>query len=140
MTASNQPEDAGLNAGTGALQATPWSDAELKANPNRHGFIRATPNGHALQYADGTPFFIVGDTWLAASTWRLPMKGAAPRSDYVPGPGISFEEAVAYRKAQGFNSISVIAAFPNWAADAHGATYSDAKGVAIRNAWEKFGV
>ncbi|MDR3527643.1 MAG: DUF5060 domain-containing protein, partial [Rhizomicrobium sp.] len=138
-TASNQ-NDAGLNAGTGALQAMPWSAAELAANPNRHGFIRATANGHALQYADGTPFFILGDTWLSASTWRLPIKGLEPRPDYVPGPGISFEDAIAYRKSQGFNSISFIAAFPNWAVDAHGATYTDAKGVAIRNAWEKFGV
>jgi hypothetical protein len=137
-TASDHPDDAGLNDGTGALKAMAWSAAEIAANPNRHGFVRVSD--HALQYADGTPFFIVGDTWLAASTWRLPMTGAALRDDYVPGPGISFEQAIAYRKAQGFNSISVIAAFPNWAADAHGATYSDAKGVAIRNAWEKFGV
>ncbi len=139
-TGSNQPEDAGLNGGTGALKAVAWTQTEIKANPNRHGFIRATANGHALEYADGTPFFLVGDTWLAASTWRLPMTGVTPRADYVPGPGISFEDAVSYRKRQGFNSISFIAAFPNWAADSHGATYIDANGVAIRNAWEKFGV
>lgn len=139
-SASDQAADAGLNGGTGMVKAVPWTEAEIKANPNRHGFIRATPNGRALQYADGTPFFILGDTWLAASTWRLPMKGNEPRADYVPGPGIGFEDAITYRKRQGFNSISFIAAFPNWAADAHGATYTDAKGVAIRNAWEKFGV
>ncbi len=139
-TGSNQPDDAGLNGGSGALKAVPWTEAEIRANPNRHGFVHATANGHALQYADGTPFFILGDTWLAASTWRLPMRGDTPRADYVPGPGISFEDAVAYRKRQGFNSVSFIAAFPNWAADSHGATYIDAKGVAIRNAWEKFGV
>jgi hypothetical protein len=139
-TASNQSADAGLNGGTGALKAMPWTAAEITANPNRRGFVRATANGRALQYADGTPFFILGDTWLAASTWRLPMKGNEPRAGYVPGPGISFEDAVALRKRQGFNSISFIAAFPNWAADAHGATYIDANGVAIRNAWEKFGV
>jgi hypothetical protein len=28
--------------------------------------------GHALQYADGKPFFMVGDTWLAGTTWRHP--------------------------------------------------------------------
>ncbi len=137
-TQSNQPADSGLNDGSGALKAVAWSDAEIKANPNRHGFVRVS--GHALRYADGTPFFLLGDTWLAASTWRLPMKGTAPRDGYLPGPGIGFEEAIAYRKSQGFNSISFIAAFPNWAADAHGATYIDARGIAIRNAWEKFGV
>jgi hypothetical protein len=139
QTGSNKPDDTGLTGGAGRLRAVAWSDDELAANPNRRGFIRPTANGHALQYADGKPFFLVGDTWLAASTWRLPWRGAAAAHDYVPGPGISFEEAVAYRRRQGFNSISFIAAFPNWAADAHGATYADRHGVYLRNAWEKFG-
>jgi len=138
---SNQPSDAGLNGGNGSFRAVPWTQAEIEANPNRHGFIRATANGHALQYADGTPFFLVGDTWLAASTWRLPYRGGkAPPADYVPGPRISFEDAVTYRERQGFNSISFISAFPNWAADSYGATFADSKGVPLRNAWEKFGV
>jgi hypothetical protein len=136
--ASNHRDDTGL-AGRGTLKAVAWTDEELKANPNRRGFVRATPNGHALQYADRTPFFLVGDTWLAASTWRLPFKGIHPADDYVPAEGISFEEAVAYRKRQGFNSISFISAFPNWAADEHGATFANKDGVYLRNAWEKFG-
>ena len=136
--ASNHPEDAGL-AGSGKFRAVAWSDAELKDNPNRRGFIRATANGHALRYDDGTPFFLTGDTWLAASTWRLPFKGASAAADYVPAEGIGFEEAVAWRKRQGFNSVSFIAAFPNWAADEHGATYANKDGVFLRNAWEKFG-
>jgi hypothetical protein len=136
---SNQTGDPGLNGGGGALRAVEWSEAEKKANPNRRGFVRATPNGRALQYADGTPFFLVGDTWLAASTWRLPWKGTPAAPDYVPAPGIGFEEAVAYRKRQGFNSISFIAAFPNWDADHRGATFANADGVYLRNAWEKFG-
>ena len=80
-----------------------------------------------------------GDTWLAASTWRLPWKGQRPADDYVPGDGISFEEAVAWRKRQGYNSISFISAFPNWDADQYGATYANKDGVFLRNAWEKFG-
>ena len=136
---SNQPDDAGLNNGRGKLRAVAWTDAEKNENANRHGFVRASPNGHALQYADGTPFFLVGDTWLAASTWRLPYRGVSPAADYVPASGISFEEAVAWRKRQGFNSISFIAAFPNWAADEHGATYANKDGIYLRNAWEKFG-
>ena len=116
--AATPADDAGLNGGAGALRAVAWSAEEIAENPNRRGFVRASPNGHALVYADGSPFFLLGDTWLAASTWRLPYRGAAARPDYVPGPGISFEEAVAWRKRQGFNSVSFIAAFPNWAADA----------------------
>ena len=59
--------------------------------------------------------------------------------DYVPGPGISFEEAVAFRKHQGYNSVSFVAAFPNWEADHRGATFANKDGVYLRNAWEKFG-
>lgn len=136
-TGSNQPDDAGLNGGKGAFKAVAWTKKQVAENPNRHGFIRSTPNGHALEYADGTPFFLVGDTWLAASTWRLPMKGAV--TENVPGPDVGFEDAITYRKKQGFNSISFIAAFPNWAADSHGATFADSHGVFLRNAWEKFG-
>ena len=139
QSGSNQPADGGLNGGRGSLRAVAWSDEEKRENRNRRGFVRPTANGHALEHADGTPFFLVGDTWLAASTWRLPMKGAAPAPDYVPEYGIGFEEAVAYRKRQGFNSISFIAAFPNWDADEYGATYANADGVYLRNAWEKFG-
>ncbi len=136
---SNQAADPGLNGGAGKFQAVDWTDAEKAENPNRRGFVRASPNGHALCYADGTPFFLVGDTWLAASTWRLPYRGLAATPGYVPQSGITFEEAVGYRKRQGFNSVSFIAAFPNWDADAHGATFANSDGVFLRNAWEKFG-
>ncbi len=138
-TASNQPGDSGLNGGTGGVRAVAWTDEEKQANPNRRGFLRACAEGHTLQYADGTPFFLLGDTWLAGSTWRLPYRGVRASADYTPGPGISFEEAVAWRKRQGFNSISLIAAFPNWAADHRGATFKNSDGVFLRNAWEKFG-
>ena len=136
---SDQPDDAGLNGRTGRFTAEAWTEAETVANPVRRGFLRPSASGHALQYADGTPFFMVGDTWLAGSTWRLPFRGAAPPPDYEPGPGIGFEDAVAYRKRQGFNSVSMIAAFPNWEADLNPSTYANADGVYLRNAWEKFG-
>lgn len=136
---SNQPGDEGLNRQTGRFTAVAWTEAEKRANPVRRGFLRPSPSGHALQYADGTPFFMVGDTWLAGSTWRLPFRNAATSADYEPGPGIGFEDAVMYRKRQGFNSVSMIAAFPNWEADYNPSTYADSNGVYLRNAWEKFG-
>jgi hypothetical protein len=131
-------EDPGLQ-GSGKFRAVAWSEADLAQNPNRRGFVRNSENGHALRYADGTAFFLTGDTWLAASTWRLPFKAARAAADYVPAEGMSFEEAVAWRKRQGYNSISFIAAFPNWAADENGATFANKDGVFLRNAWEKFG-
>jgi len=137
-SSSNQPDDKGLNNRSGEFTAVEWTELEKSQNPNRHGFVRPTPNGHALQYADGTPFFMLGDTWLAAATWRLPFRGVAPATDYVPAPGIGFEDAVAYRKAQGYNSVSMIASFPNWESDIYASTYADSKGIYLRNAWEKF--
>ena len=139
VSSSNQPDDKGLNNHKGEFTAVEWNESEIEQNPNRHGFIRATPNGHALQYADGTPFFLVGDTWLAGSTWRLPFRNAVTSDDYEPGPGMGFEDAVNYRKNQGFNSVSMIACFPNWESDYNASTYADSNGIYLRNAWEKFG-
>jgi hypothetical protein len=136
---SNQAGDKGLNQQSGRFRAVEWTEAEKQANPVRRGFVRPTPNGHALMYADGTPFFMVGDTWLAATTWRLPFRNTATSDHYEPGPGIGFEDAVAYRKKQGFNSVSMIASYPNWDADYNPSTYADSNGVYLRNAWEKFG-
>jgi hypothetical protein len=135
---SNQPDDKGLNNHSGEFDAINWTAKELQQNPNRHGFVGPSANGHALQYSDGSPFFMVGDTWLAGSTWRLPFRNAFTSKDYVPGPGIGFEDAVTYRKNQGFNSVSMISCFPNWEADGNANTYADENGIFVRNAWEKF--
>jgi hypothetical protein len=137
---SNQPADRGLNGKSGSFTAVEWTEAEKQQNPNRHGFLRATANGHALEYVDGTPFFLLGDTWLGAATWRLPLTDVPADSGAEPGPGVTFQQAVAFRKRQGFNSVSIIAAFPTWASDQYPATYADTNGVYLRNAWEEFGV
>ena len=63
QSGSNQPDDSGLNGRTGEFLAVAWTQEEKLKNPNRRGFVRPSANGHALQYADGTPFFMVGDTW-----------------------------------------------------------------------------
>jgi hypothetical protein len=139
ISGSNQPNDNGLNGKSGTFTAIAWTEKEKEENPNRRGFIRPTSNGHALQYADGTPFFMIGDTWLAGSTWRLPFRDAPTYDSYEPGPGMGFEDAVMYRKKQGFNSVSMISCFPNWEADYNPSTYADSNGIYLRNAWEKFG-
>jgi hypothetical protein len=82
---SDQPDDKGFNR-SGEFTAVSWTEKEKVQNPNRRGFIRPTPNGHALQYADGTPFFMIGDTWLAGATWRLPFRGAEPAKIMCPDP------------------------------------------------------
>jgi hypothetical protein len=137
---SNQADDSGLNKQNGSFEAISWSPEEIEANSNRRGFIRTAPNGHALQYADGSPFFFIGDTWWAASTWRYPLTGTVPDDNWIPGPdGISFENIFNYRKKQGYNSVAMIACYPNWAVDSLPNEYQDENGIGIRQAWEKWG-
>jgi hypothetical protein len=139
-TSGSNQADPGLNGRTGSFAARDWTEEEKRQNANRRGFLRPDRGGHALQYADGTPFFLLGDTWLGAATWRLPLTDRPADPAYQAAPGVTFQEAVALRRRQGFNSVSVIAAFPTWASDQYPATYADRNGVYYRNAWEAFGV
>ena len=49
--------DPGITDKEGSFIAKEWSEGEITQNPNRKGMVSATPNGHAFQYADGTPYF-----------------------------------------------------------------------------------
>ena len=85
------------------------------AVPTRRGFIKPCASGHAFEYADGTPFFLLGDTWYAAATHRFKWNDdAQPRPI---GPDAGFKDYLRLRKSQGFNAVAIIAAFPNWAND-----------------------
>jgi hypothetical protein len=59
--------DAGMNGKTGELTCRAWSETEKKENPTRRGFIRVCKTGERsgryFEYADGTPFLWIGDTW-----------------------------------------------------------------------------
>jgi len=127
--------DTGLNSRSGSFSAIKWTEEERLANPNRRGFLRPTKNGHAYNYADGTPFFYLADTWWAASTWRYSFKGKEPDPDYIPGPGMGFEEAVQFRKQQGYNGVIMIASFPNWHSDNYGLRPKSAEGISLRAPW-----
>src|ERR1035441_6250249 len=97
----SNPVDPGLSGKSGHFRAEAWSDAEKEANPNRRGFIRATPNGHALQYADGTPYFLAGDTWWSLGTFHFPwFDDDTPRPI---GPGAGLKDYIRLRKSQGSN-------------------------------------
>ena len=139
QSGSNQPGDNGLNGKTGGFLAKDWPEQQKQENPNKRGIIRATQNGRALEYADGTPFFLINDTLYAGSSWRIPFKGIVPDPQYQPGPGISFEELIAYRKRMNYNSISMISCFPNWSADHMSSHYWDKNDVCVRASWEKWG-
>ena len=111
---SNQ-KDAGLNNQEGSFTAVEWSEADKAAVPIRRGFIRPSANGHAFEYADGTPFILLGDTWYAASTSRF--KWYDDDQERPIGPAAGFKDYLRLRKRQGFNCVVCIAVFPNWAND-----------------------
>ena len=103
--------------------------------PTRRGFVRPSANGHAFEYADGTPFILLGDTWYAASTSRF--KWYDDDQERPIGPAAGFKDFVRLRKRQGFNSVAIIAAFPNWANDGQPwEIWIDEKAdLGVRSAW-----
>jgi hypothetical protein len=135
----SNPPDPGLAGKNGTFTAVAWTEAEKQQNTVRRGFLRATANHHAIEQADGTPFFILGDTWWAAGTncfrWYDDDK------ERPLGPEAGFKDYVRYRKAQGFNLVGIIASWPNWETDGKPAhiEMDDADRTLIRAAWLEFG-
>ena len=135
---ANQP-DAGLNNASGRFTAVEWPESDKATDVCRHGFLRVTDNGHALQYADGTPCYLIGDTWWATPTYRYRWTDAPEGK--APGPEMGFKDMVQFRKAQGYNCIAMLAAHPAWANDGKPARiwYDEAANIGIRAAWPQSG-
>ncbi len=89
-TAASSTDDAGFAGKTGSFKATVWSEQELAENPNRRGMIRTAADGRRLEYADGTPYFLIGDTWWSLPSYRFPHKdgdtpkGLGPKTQRSP--------------------------------------------------------
>jgi len=133
----SDPPDAGLSGAAGRFTAAAWTEAEKQQNPCRRGMIRPSPNGRAFEHADGTPLFLLGDTWWAASTFRFRWHDDdAPRP---MGPEAGFKDYVRFRREQQMNCIAVIAAFPAWANDGKPARLTAADGTVLRAAWPQAG-
>jgi hypothetical protein len=130
--------DVGLSNKTGSFNAIEWTDEEKKENPLRHGFIRATPNKHALMHADSTPYIAIGDTWFSMASQRF--KWYEDDQPRPIGPDAGFKDYVQLRKQQGFNWVNLIAAFPNWKKDDKSwlLTMNDSAKTAVRSAWMDF--
>jgi hypothetical protein len=138
-TSGSDPESPGLSGRRGAFIAHDWTEAEKQANPLRRGFLRPTANHHALENADGTPFFVIGDTWYSAATNRFRWyDDDAPRPI---GPEAGFKDYVRFRKSQGYNWVNIIAAFPNWDNDGKPwhIVMNDVDHTTVRSAWLEFG-
>ena len=138
-TSGSNQADGGLNGKSGAFQAVEWSEGEKNENPCRRGLLRATANGHALEYADGTPCFLLGDTWWSVPTFRYPWyddDGERPI-----GPDMGLKDMIRFRKAQGYNCIAMIAAFPQWANDGLPSRLylDDKEKTPLRSAWQQPG-
>ncbi|MFW6035284.1 MAG: DUF4038 domain-containing protein [Halothermotrichaceae bacterium] len=138
VSGSNQ-SDIGLNGKTGEFEAVNWSKAEKKENPCRRGFIKTADDNHTLEYADGTPYFLLGDTWWAAPTYRF--KWYDDNKKRPIGPEMGFKDMVRYRKSQGFNCIAMIAGHPAWANDGKPVDIhlDDKEKTVIRSAWQQAG-
>ena len=135
----SEPSDPGLADKSGRFTAVDWNEDEKQANPLRRGFIRATRNQHALEYADGTPYFALGDSWFAAGTSRFKWFDDDRRRPI--GPEAGFKDYVNLRQSQGFNWICLIAAFPNWMTDGKpwNVTTKGPDPFTVRSAWTEFG-
>jgi arylsulfatase A-like enzyme len=140
-TSGSQPETHGLSGVTGSFTAQPWSGAKLLENPTRRGMVGPSENGHAFAYADGKPFFLIGDTWWAIPTQRFPWREGAGAGDpnRAIEPDAGFQDYVAFRKAQEFNCLAMIAAFPNWHDDGRPARMETPDGLSLRAAWRQAG-
>jgi hypothetical protein len=131
----SSPLDSGLGGKTGGFTAQPWSEADKAENTCRRGFLRPTSNGHAFEQADGAPFLLLGDTWWSTASFRFPW--TSDDDAHPMGPQATFKDMVRFRKAEGFNSVAMIAAFPNWANDGKPSNLNmnDADRTLVRNAW-----
>ena len=135
----SSPEDPGLAGKSGSFTVVDWTEAEKTENPLRRGFVRATANKHALEHADGTPFFIIGDTWYSVPANRF--RWYDDDNERPIGPTAGFKDYVRYRKAQGYNWLNIIAAFPNWMTDDKSwhIVMNDSAKTTVRSAWLEFG-
>jgi hypothetical protein len=131
----SSPEDPGLGGRKGSFAAIAWSEAEKAENLCRRGFLRPTPNGHAFEHVDGTPFLLLGDTWWSTPSYRF--KWTEDDTPHPMGPEATFKDMVKFRRAQGFNSVAMIAGFPNWRDDGKPANLAmdNAEKTLIRSAW-----
>ncbi len=89
----SESPDKGLDRKKGKLEVIKWTEAELQANPTRRGFIQVHPEDasgtHYFEYADGTPFLWIGDTWWNWTDNRIHLE--------------TFKKLVDNRAEKGFN-------------------------------------
>ena len=93
---SNCPQDTALDGLKGSFKCREY-DGELPVY--QHGFVRVEPGKKYMTYADGTPFFYLGDTHWGMYTEEFDSPG--PHAGDT-GAGSHFKYLVDRRVAQGF--------------------------------------
>jgi hypothetical protein len=80
------------------------TSGDIDANPNYRGFLKVSSNSRYLTYADGTPFFWMGDNIFFGNT--MPM--AFEKDPLDQGPDVAeFPHYVDNRKAKKFSVIHI---------------------------------
>lgn len=102
-TTSTDTSNRGLHHVIRTVRCDPYSGS---LEIYKHGFLKVSDNGRYLTYADGTPFFYLGDTHWILSHERFDISNA-------PGIASQFKYTVDKRVSQGF---TVFQSEPGWQA------------------------
>jgi hypothetical protein len=102
-TSATDIKNRGLHHVTKTVQCDPYSG---NLDIYKHGFLKISSNGRYMTYADGTPFFYLGDTHWILSHERFSTSNAV-------GVASQFKYTVDKRVMQGF---TVFQSEPGWQA------------------------
>ena len=94
----SRSQDPAMDKHEGTIECIAPDQHQKYANKNLHGFVRVPKNGLHFQYADGEPFFFLGDTVWAVNTLRC---GLGEQTDG------DFFSWLKDRKAKGFTTACV---------------------------------
>lgn len=97
-------KDRGLSNVKGNLEVSGWADETLQQNATRRGLVQVNNSGeqagHYFQYADGTPFLWIGDTWWNWTNRKIHFA--------------TYKNLVDDRAAKGFNIGQLFVAANGW--------------------------
>ncbi|MEI6518951.1 MAG: DUF4038 domain-containing protein [bacterium] len=101
VTVCNDDKNAGLHCQSGTFECVPYTGT----NPNYcHGYLQVSENGRYLCYADGLPFFWLGDThWQMPDTERIDECNHPEHNGGHCPFGGQFQHLAAVRRNAGFN-------------------------------------
>lgn len=100
-------DDKGLNSKRGRFEVVEWQETERMMNPSARGLIQVrkggVQGGRFFQYADGTPFLWIADTWWNWTNRKIEFS--------------SYTSLVDDRAAKGFNVGQLFVAANGWGSE-----------------------